>query len=95
MSQRFKDTDAQPKNLYLFFTQDKIIRKAKKRNNVDVNLLPIFISKEAVEYILEAEALACGQYELRKDFDADAKKRYEAHIKLVYELSEIRNVLNP
>ena len=64
--------------------------------DLQARCMPVYITGEAVELIKEAEALALERYQIGKDKgNADSRRNWEKHNKLVTELMYLRRHTNP
>lgn len=99
MSSEF--TEETKNNEFVLVPKDAVVETHRYVIDANMNkermtkLLPVFLSTEAVEWIKEAEASALERYEKYKETLAEHRERWNAHTKLVDELMQVRNYLNP
>lgn len=81
-----------------FFLLPEGVQRQQTRHKFtggEMKILNVYLSTEAVELIQEAEASILERYAIDKDTDREALRKFNAHTRLLEELSKVRNLLNP
>ena len=91
-------TEETKNNEYVFIEKSaSVIKEIAQVNGVptEIPLLQVYISKEAVEVLKQAESCAVDRYGSIPNPDHEIKEAVAFHTKITDELMEVRNYLSP
>ena len=81
-------------NFFLMLEGVQRQRTRHKFTGGELRILNVYLTTEAVALLQEAEALILERYEMNKDTDREALRKFNDHTRLVDELAKIKNLLN-